>query len=125
MTSTATETKLRAAMASPSIFTEAVGELVAIGAAIASNCQPCFKFHYDKAKKLGVSDHDMSKAVAVAQRVKEAPAQAVFDLAARYLFPDANDVEPSTGLPESTSASGTACCTPQPDAGEAKASRCC
>lgn len=44
----------------PSLFTDAVAELVAIGAAIASNCEPCFKFHYDRARKLGVSHEDMA-----------------------------------------------------------------
>ena len=45
------------------LHTEAVEELVAIGAAIASNCEPCFRFHYDKARKLGVSKEDMARAV--------------------------------------------------------------
>src|SRR5450756_1444018 len=31
----------------PSIFTDAVRELVAIGAAIAANCEICFKHHYN------------------------------------------------------------------------------
>lgn len=70
---------------SPSLYTEAVQELVAIGAAIASNCEPCFKFHFDKARKLGVSAEDMHRAVRTAQGVKEAPAQAVLALAERYL----------------------------------------
>ena len=34
-----------------SLFTEQVAELVAIGAAIASNCESCFLFHYDKARE--------------------------------------------------------------------------
>ena len=67
------------------LFTEAVAELVAIGAAIASNCEPCFKFHYDKARKLGVSHEDMWRAVTTAQNVKDAPAKAISDLAERYL----------------------------------------
>jgi AhpD family alkylhydroperoxidase len=37
-----------------SLYTAAVAELVAIGAAIASNCEPCFKYHFDKARKLGI-----------------------------------------------------------------------
>lgn len=69
----------------PSLFTEAVGELVAIGAAIASNCEPCFKYHYDKARKLGVSKEDMLRVVTIAQGVKEAPAKMVLDTAHRYL----------------------------------------
>ena len=68
-----------------SIYTEAVEELVAIGAAIASNCEPCFRFHYDKARELGVSKEDMARAVATAQMVKDAPARAVLELADRYL----------------------------------------
>ena len=69
----------------PSIFSDAVAELVAIGAAIASNCEPCFRYHYDKARKLGVSRDDMWAAVTLAQNVKDAPARAVLDLAERYL----------------------------------------
>jgi AhpD family alkylhydroperoxidase len=72
-------------MPAPSMYTEAVQELVSIGAAIASNCQPCFKFHYDKARKLGVSREDMLRAVKTAQGVKEVPANAVLGLAERYL----------------------------------------
>lgn len=68
-----------------SIYTEAVAELVAIGAAIASNCEPCFKYHFDRARKLGVSHDDMALAVATAQMVKETPARAVLELADRYL----------------------------------------
>jgi AhpD family alkylhydroperoxidase len=69
----------------PSIYTESIAELVAIGAAIASNCEPCFKAHYDKARKLGVSKEDMMRAVTTAQSVKDVPAKAVFGLAERYL----------------------------------------
>ena len=76
-----------------SLFTEAVQELVAIGAAIASNCEPCFRFHYDKARKLGVSKDDMAQAVATAKMVKEAPARAVVALAEKYLGPQIASAE--------------------------------
>jgi AhpD family alkylhydroperoxidase len=58
----------------PSLFTDEVRELVAIGAAIASNCEPCFKHHYNEARKLGVSKEDIRLAVEQAQMVKESPA---------------------------------------------------
>ena len=74
-----------------SIFTEAVGELVAIGAAIASNCEPCFKFHYDKARKAGVSREDMLQAVELAQNVKETPARHVHDVAMKFLEPQGDE----------------------------------
>ena len=76
---------LTVAAAEPSLFTDAVAELVAIGASIAANCEPCFKAHYDRARKLGVSTADMARAVQMAQAVKEAPARAVLGLADRYL----------------------------------------
>jgi AhpD family alkylhydroperoxidase len=71
--------------AGESLMTDAVGELVALGAAIASNCEPCFKFHFDKARKLGVSRTDMRAAVSIALDVKAAPARNMVDLADRYL----------------------------------------
>ncbi|MEN6605218.1 MAG: arsenite efflux transporter metallochaperone ArsD [Bryobacteraceae bacterium] len=77
----------------PTIYTDAVAELVAIGAAIAANCEPCFKFHFQQAKKLGVSREDMMRAVKTAQSVKETPAEAMLQLAHRYLEGD------STALP--------------------------
>lgn len=83
-----------------SLFTPQVAELVAIGAAIASNCEPCFKYHFDAAHKLGVLTQDMLQAVKLAQQVKDSPAQAVRELALRMLTPDA---------PASQAAAG-ACC---------------
>jgi AhpD family alkylhydroperoxidase len=67
------------------LYTPAVAELVAIGAAIACNCERCFKYHAGAAEKLGVSRDDMAKAVAMGNAVKEAPARAILDLADRHL----------------------------------------
>ena len=36
-----------------SLYSPAVAELVALGASIASNCMPCFEYHYQKARELG------------------------------------------------------------------------
>jgi AhpD family alkylhydroperoxidase len=77
----------------PSIYTDAVAELVAIGASIAANCEPCFKYHFQQAKKLGVSHEDMMRAVKTAQSVKEAPAKTMLQLAQRFLEGD------TAGLP--------------------------
>jgi AhpD family alkylhydroperoxidase len=86
----------------PSLFTEQVAELVAIGAAIGANCEPCFKYHYDQARKLGVSNLDMRYAVDLAQKVKDTPARNMLDLAARYL---------GQATPETTEKAGTCCVT--------------
>jgi AhpD family alkylhydroperoxidase len=97
-------------MPAPSIYTEAVQELVSIGAAIASNCQPCFKFHYDKARKLGVSREDMLRAVKTAQSVKEVPANAVLGLAERFLNEQPASVFGSQEIKLLPTGAPTTCC---------------
>ncbi len=91
---------------SQKVYTPAVGELVALGAAIAANCEPCFKYHYAQARHYGVSKEDMACAVTMAQKVKEAPARAMLDLANRYLGCSASAEE--AGAPPA----GTCCGTP-------------
>jgi AhpD family alkylhydroperoxidase len=66
-----------------SLFTPAVAELVAIGAAIAANCDPCLRYHEGEAKKLGVSPSDVARAVELAARVKDAPHRNIMRLAAK------------------------------------------
>jgi arsenite methyltransferase len=90
---------------SPRLYTPAVGELVAIGAAIAANCEPCFKHHYAEARRHGVSKEDMACAVTMAQKVKEAPARATLDLADRYLGCSASAEE--AGTPPTNACCGT------------------
>jgi arsenite methyltransferase len=87
------------------VYTPAVAELVAIGAAIAANCEACFKYHYGQAHKLGVSREDMACAVTMAQKVKEAPAKTVRDLANRYLGCSASVEE--AGVPPAGTCGGT------------------
>lgn len=70
------------------LVTPVVAELIAIGAAIAGNCETCFKYHYNQARKLGVSKDDIIDAVNIALQVKEAPAQAMVQLAQKYLIPE-------------------------------------
>jgi arsenite methyltransferase len=88
------------------VYNPAVAELVAIGAAIASNCEACFKYHYGQAQKLGVSKDDMARAVTMAQKVKEAPAKAALDVANRYLERSASAEEN-----DSTCRAGKTCCS--------------
>ena len=62
-------------------YSAGVNELVAIGAAIAANCEPCLKYHYHQAQRLGVSKADMARAVEMAAKVKDSPHQAILRLA--------------------------------------------
>jgi AhpD family alkylhydroperoxidase len=79
------------------LMTDAVRELVAIGAAIACNCEMCFKFHFDKARKLGVTDEDMMHAVDTGIMVKNASADAIKELAYRYLKKDEKSDSTNSG----------------------------
>jgi AhpD family alkylhydroperoxidase len=72
-----------------------VRELIAIGAAIGASCEPCLKFHYDKARKLGVSSEAMREAVALGEMVKNASAEHLLNLADELLGPAAE----TTGAP--------------------------
>lgn len=83
------------------LMTPAVTELAAISAAMASSCEPCFKFHYDKARKLGVSREDIRMAVNVGLSVKSAPHRRVVETADRYL-----------GSAEPVEAAPSSCCAP-------------
>lgn len=70
---------------SKSVFNEAVRELVALGAAIAANCQPCFKHHHAKAQAVGVSEDDMTSAVNTAMAVKKMAERQTLELADQML----------------------------------------
>jgi len=64
---------------------ESTKALVAIGAAIASNCEPCFRHHYDLARKAGASREDLLEAVNTALAVKATPHKNVVETAQKYL----------------------------------------
>lgn len=52
-------------------------ELVAIGAAIASNCVPCMEFHIPAAREAGLSDDQILLAIKIAEAIKKVPANYV------------------------------------------------
>jgi AhpD family alkylhydroperoxidase len=79
-----------------SLYSPAVAELVAIGAAIACNCEPCFKQHFREALHHGVSRGDLALAVATARSVKEHIAAQMLKTAGEQLAA-ARDVGPAPG----------------------------
>lgn len=97
------------------IFSPAVNELVAIGAAIAANCEPCLRYHFLEAQQLGVSKADMARAVEMGAKVKDAPHQAILKLADRLT--GATLTKPS--------AEPDSCCGAQPAADVPTSGRCC
>lgn len=83
------------------ILTPQVKALVALSAAFAANCEPCFRFHYDQARTLRVTADDMWATVEIARTVKEAPSASVLQTATRYL-------RPSNAASKGREAAGTA-----------------
>lgn len=98
---------LKSAVSEP--LNEQVVELIALGSAIAAGCEPCFKFHFDKARKLGVSNQAMQQAVEIGDMVKRASAKNMLELAGRIL----------------DKPSASSCCGGAPDEKPAESGGCC
>ena len=90
-------------MSAESIYTDAVDELVAVSAAVASNCEPCLEYHVGRARELGVMDEDLVRAVQTARAVKAAPARNVAKLAGALL-------QDGAGLPQPAAPSDASPC---------------
>jgi 4-carboxymuconolactone decarboxylase len=56
-------------------------ELVALAAAIASNCVPCIEYHIPEARRAGLTDTQIREAVKIADKVRRVPARAVLKTA--------------------------------------------
>jgi 4-carboxymuconolactone decarboxylase len=54
-------------------LTEKDKELVAIGAAVGSNCVPCLEWHYEQCVELGMSKQEIKEAIAMAKKVRGMP----------------------------------------------------
>jgi AhpD family alkylhydroperoxidase len=56
-------------------------ELVALGAALGSNCVPCIEAHIPQARKAGLTDPEIAEAVGLADSVRRVPAAKVLETA--------------------------------------------
>ena len=68
-----------------SILTIRESELVALGAALGSNCVPCIEHHIPQARKAGLSDQEIFAAVQQADKVRQVPARKVLETAMNQL----------------------------------------
>ncbi len=46
-------------------------ELIAVGASVTANCQPCLQYHVSKAREAGADDDEIVIAIAVAKAVRK------------------------------------------------------
>jgi 4-carboxymuconolactone decarboxylase len=89
-------------------------ELVALGAAIGSNCAPCCEYHIPLARKAGLTDGQIAAALALADRVRQVPARKALDVALSLVGRQdqlANDEVTRSACYQGTPPSGEkACC---------------
>lgn len=82
--------------------------VVAIGAAMGSNCPPCMEYHIPRARQAGLSDDEIHAAIVYADKIRQVPARKTLQTALALL----------PGLvPEAAgaaSASGCGCAQPGP-----------
>lgn len=92
-------------------MTEQTKELIAIAASVAAHCQPCLKYHYSKARELGVEIVEINAAIDIGYQVARGAGKAIRDFQ-ETLIP---------GESTSTSAAG-GCCGGGETGGDSK---CC
>ena len=73
-------------------------ELVALGAAMGSNCVPCIEYHVPMARKAGLGDAQIREAIRIADQVRKVPARKVLDTALHLL----SDTDADTDTPSGT-----------------------
>ncbi len=87
-------------------------ELVALGAAMGSNCVPCIEYHIPESRNAGLTDEEIQAAIQHADKVRQVPARMTLD-AAR------NKLGSAAGATGTTGAAGGAGASPAADCGAA------
>lgn len=55
-------------------FDKRTVELIALGASVAVNCQPCLQFHINEALKVGITELEIKEAIQVGRTVRKGAA---------------------------------------------------
>lgn len=66
-------------------------ELVALGAALGSNCVPCIEHHIPLAREAGYSDRQLGEVIRLADHIRQVPARKVLDTALGLLSGQAGE----------------------------------
>ncbi len=61
---------------------ERIKELIAVGASVTANCQPCLHYHVTRAREAGAEDEEISVAIGIARAVRKGAAAKMDDFAA-------------------------------------------
>lgn len=75
------------------VMNDKLKELIAVGASVSANCQPCLQTHLDKAFEIGVDPMDVAEAVEVGKRVRKGAAARMdaFASSCKYAVPEAKN----------------------------------
>lgn len=76
-------------------------ELIAVGASISANCQPCLQYHTSEAQKSGAGAQEISDAIEVGKMVRRGAASKMDKFAATLI---------QSAAPTTTSSSGGCGC---------------
>lgn len=55
-------------------LSEKIQELIAVGASITANCQPCLEYHAKKAQEFGADAEEIADAIGMGKRVRKGAA---------------------------------------------------
>ncbi len=92
-----------------------IKELIAIGASVTANCQPCLQYHISKAVEHGSDDEELAVAIAVAKAVRRGASAKMDDFASGLTSAArAEDRTPSTDCGCSAE-TGSAAASAKPD----------
>jgi AhpD family alkylhydroperoxidase len=91
-------------------------ELVALGAAMGSNCIPCIEYHVPEARKAGLSDAQISEAIKFADQVRQVPARKILATANALLpgtpaTPDGGEQVAGCGQAAAVDKNAPPCCS--------------
>lgn len=68
-------------------------ELIALGAAMGSNCVPCVEYHIAESRKVGLTDPEIHAAIQHADKIRQVPARKVLQAALNLLTSAAGTTE--------------------------------
>ncbi len=81
---------------------EKVKKLIAVGASVSANCQPCLQFHAGKALETGANEQEIKDAIEIGKMVRQGAASNVDKFASSLS-------QPASSSPDSGNAN-CACC---------------
>ena len=62
-----------------------ITELIAIGASVSANCQPCVKYHVSKARQMNIEEKEIQRAIKTGKMVRKGAADQMDELTSEII----------------------------------------